>query len=406
MKGKLLFSIIVLFVAVTSLATGVFAQPSAGGAAPSSLMRLPVSGSEFGLAQVARQVITGTVAYARTVVISPGASAAESGKALLDAMDSISDASAAYPCLLRVQPGIYDLGIKSLRLKPYVDVEGAGEDATTISAGGMGVSRGGTVIGADNAELRSLSVSNSGGQLQYATAIYNEGTAPKITHVTAMALGAIENYAVANFDGSAPVMTDVTATAIGQHSVAEAADAGSVSIGVYNYGSSPIMTNVTATVTGTSNNMGVFNLFSSSPTMVNVTASASGSQIRNTAVYNFTECSPTIKNSTLTATGPGINVGLRNDLGSPVVYTSTISASGGTTSLGIENISVGVLKLSNCQISGSTSSIRNEATFSTHGFTSKLEGGPIDGTGKINCAATIDPNASFVLGAVCIPVAK
>jgi hypothetical protein len=42
-------------------------------------------------------------------------------------------ASASTPCLLKIEPGIYDLAAASLNMKPYVDVEGAGENTTILT---------------------------------------------------------------------------------------------------------------------------------------------------------------------------------------------------------------------------------------------------------------------------------
>ena len=66
------------------------------------------------------------VAYKRTVVVSPVGTSAENGQALLNALAGIT-ASAADPYLLKLEPGVYDLGASPLTMKQYVDVEGSGE---------------------------------------------------------------------------------------------------------------------------------------------------------------------------------------------------------------------------------------------------------------------------------------
>ena len=121
--------------------------------------------------------------------------------------------------------------------------------------------------GASNAELRSLTVENTGGA-SYATAIYNNGShlPACCTSPPSLRAGPHSNDGVSN-NGS-PKMTNVTAAASG----------GSESFGVVNSGStsSTKMTNVTATASGGStSNVGVWNRAYSSPTMTNVTAAAS-----------------------------------------------------------------------------------------------------------------------------------
>lgn len=93
----------------------------------------------------------------RTVVVSPGTNPVASGTALRTAMDGISDAGGSNPSLLKIEPGIYDLGTDTLIMKPYVDVEGSGQGVTVlIASGSYGVN------GAEHSELRNLSVESTG----------------------------------------------------------------------------------------------------------------------------------------------------------------------------------------------------------------------------------------------------
>ncbi len=57
----------------------------------------------------------------RTVVVSPVPNdPAASGTALLTALSNVTDASASNPYLLRIEPGIYDLGASTLQMKEFV----------------------------------------------------------------------------------------------------------------------------------------------------------------------------------------------------------------------------------------------------------------------------------------------
>jgi hypothetical protein len=157
------------------------------------------------------------VAYKRTVVVSPVGSDTEDGQALLDAISSITDASASKPYLIHIEPGTYDLGNGSLSMKPFVDIEGSGELNTLITSDvSTGGCHPGTVDGADDAEMRFLTVQNTGMGLCQ-VAIYNGSASPRLTHVTAKAtgVGGSVNDAVRNETLSSPTMTDLTATASG-----------------------------------------------------------------------------------------------------------------------------------------------------------------------------------------------
>jgi hypothetical protein len=97
------------------------------------------------------------------------------------ALDSILDAGPGNPYLVWIAPGVYT---ESVILKPYVDVEGAGQQVTKITHGGGGSDSIATVVTASNIELRSLTVENTGGAA-YAIAIKNDGTSPLLTDITA-----------------------------------------------------------------------------------------------------------------------------------------------------------------------------------------------------------------------------
>jgi pectin methylesterase-like acyl-CoA thioesterase len=127
------------------------------------------------------------------------------------ALNSIADASASNRYLVWVAPGVYT---ETVTMKPFVDIEGAGELTTKITFSGSASATAGTLLGANNAELRFLTVENTGGTA-WAVAIFNSGTAPRLTHVTASASGGTNNIGVYNYASSSPTMTNVTASASG-----------------------------------------------------------------------------------------------------------------------------------------------------------------------------------------------
>lgn len=276
------------------------------------------------------------------------------------ALNSISDASDTNRYLVYVAPGVYT---ETVTMKQFVDIEGAGELTTKITQIGSGSSITGTVIGASNAELRFLTVENTGGNT-YATAIYNSSASPHLTHVTATASGGTAyNYGVSN-SSSSPTMTDVSVTASG----------GSGDTGVWNSSSSLTMTNVTIlALNGSSGNVGVANRSSSTVTMMNVTVNAFG--------------------------GTGAS-GIDNSSSSATIHNSLISASGGTTSnFGVSNTaSTGVytVTVDNSQIVGSGRTIYNDSHFTTRVGASKLDGGTVFvNGGTITCAGVYDESYVF-----------
>jgi hypothetical protein len=268
--------------------------------------------------------------------------------------------------LVKVLPGVYS---ERVTMKPCVDIEGSGELTTRITAAGGANwdAASATVTGASEAELRFLTVENTGGQV--AMGIYNYSASPRLTHVAAIAFGS-SSYGVYNRNSSSPVMTNVTATAT-------ASGGSSYSYGVYNYeSSSPRMDNVIATGSGGSiYNNGVWNSDQSSPTMTNVTATASGGGTYNYGVVNISSSSPVLTSITATAKGGNNNFGVYNHTASAIISSSTLR--GGTNSLFSNN--VGTIRVGASQLDGPVSTV-NGAT--------------------ITCAASY--NGSFaVLGANC-----
>jgi hypothetical protein len=218
---------------------------------------------------------------------------------LSTALAAITDAAVDKPYVIKIAPGIYTEGAPVV-LKNYVDVEGSGQNTTTIncacSTGNVAVISATTIT----AEIRHLTINNTGGAL-LAFGVYTNGVADgsfSMLHVTATATGSTGNYGVNN-TSSSPSMNNVTATATG----------GTTGAGVYNSGSSsPSMNNVTATATGGIGNYGVYNT-SSSPSMNNVTATgekiASNGLSTAFGVYNISS-SPSIRNSSITGSTKSI----------------------------------------------------------------------------------------------------
>jgi hypothetical protein len=132
------------------------------------------------------------------VVVSPSRGDFTS---IQSAIDSISDAAADNRYLVKVGPGTYN---EVVTMKPFVDIEGSGELVTRITS-----DAGTTLSAASDAELRSLTVENSGG----INAIYSHDASPRITGVTVTGDGLDYGLKLSQppgYTGLPPVVRDVT----------------------------------------------------------------------------------------------------------------------------------------------------------------------------------------------------
>ena len=264
----------------------------------------------------------------KIVLVSPKGTETESGTALLDALNKITDASSTNPYLIAIEPGVYNIGSNALQMISYVDIRGSGKDATTIT-GDIDSDSDGVIKGKDNAELCDLTVKNTGGG-SCAIAVYNNNSSPRITDVTVSASGgASDNYGIYSIGNSSfPIITNVTVTADGGSSIC---------YGIYNDNCTPSLTNVTATAkNGTDATYGICNV-DSSAYMMNITAKAEDGS-NNIGVYNYS-CEPVMKNVTAVADGGSTgNYGVMNNGSSPTMIHVTAEAKNGPTCCGIYNI--------------------------------------------------------------------
>jgi hypothetical protein len=276
-------------------------------------------------------------AYKRTVVVSPTGTDIENGTALKNALAGITDASATNPYLLKIEPGVYDLGslqFSRLDMQSFVDVEGSGEGVTTITSSNP---FSGTVLGAANSELRSLTVKHTGGQ-NGATAIQVFANNFRLTHVTAAASGE-----------------------------------GPVNVGVNIFGSA-MLSQVTATASGGSaRNTGVE--INGTATLDQVTATGSGGSVDGSRGVELSQFEATAVLSQVTAT-----------------------ASGGPFSYGVLN--AGSIQIHNSRIAGDTATLGNNFGTMLVGA-SQLSGPPSTNDATLTCAGVYDENYAFSAGPDC-----
>jgi len=215
--------------------------------------------------------------YSNVVIVSPSGGDFTNP---VDALNSITDASASNPYLVKIMPGVYDIGSSSVQMKEYVDIEGSGENATKITG-----SAGGVVSGASNAEIRFLTINSS------AVGMYNSNVSPKVLNVTITTIGQGQCF------------------------------------GIYNDNfSSPWLTNVTITVRGQSESIGVMTRNNSMCTINNGEVYVS-TGYGNYGIYIFDNAMITMKNVTVKASGGYASFGVFNDSGSVYIDQSVLSGS-------------------------------------------------------------------------------
>lgn len=220
------------------------------------------------------------------------------------AIAAITDASESKPYVLYIAPGVYDLGSSSLTIKPYVDVRGAGRNATvltsTVAAGTWPILTSGTITLADNSRVSSLTVKNTGSSTNNA-AIYGKW---------------VETSRV--YD------VNVVATPA-------SASSGNV-FGIYMYGSQGFFDDVDVSAGGSSfQNFGIYN-FGSGPrfTNVNSVADTYGGGSINYGLCDYSYSSSRIQGSQMTGNGGGAGYGVWADTSETTIQDSIIVGKNGS----------------------------------------------------------------------------
>jgi len=134
------------------------------------------------------------------------------------AIDSISDAAADNAYLVWVAPGVYS---ETVTMKPYVHLQGAGQDATVITStasSGAWPPTQATLVLASDASLRDLTVGNGGAGDTNAALLATAGmTRTLAADVTARAVGGgVTNIAIF-LDGSGTGVTLQQVTALAEN---------------------------------------------------------------------------------------------------------------------------------------------------------------------------------------------
>lgn len=160
------------------------AKLSAAGAQTGQVLTATANGVAWQTAAVGNGV-----AYTHTVVVNSGSDSEQNGITLLDALDGITNASFSNRFLLKIEPGVYDLGNDVLTMKSFVDIEGSGEVVTRIVGKGKAAANTGTIVAAQDSEIRELSIYTSVSGMAAAVSIYSNATNIRIRNLTLMTDG-------------------------------------------------------------------------------------------------------------------------------------------------------------------------------------------------------------------------
>lgn len=290
-----------------------------------------------------------TAKYGNVIVV------AKSGGDFTDpiaAMDSIPDASDTNPYVIKIMPGVYDLGSATLSLKSFVAVEGSGESVTKIK--GTGPSGVVSAAYASGTELRNIYIE---GESIAVNKNDDGGGSVKLSHVT---LNATNGHSYAgwgnntNGNGGLVIMSHVTLIASGT-------SAAGFYGGLHDY----IINDTTISVNGTQNAYGM------------MTAPMTKLEVNNT---------------TVTVTGGSsqyqpVGISIENNMGQ-IVPTVSIKGTTVKTSFGPSNtpgISIwllhleygGLIGIANTQLIGRTENLL--------------------GLAEIKCIGTYDANFAPVI---------
>ncbi|HEX3525688.1 MAG TPA: hypothetical protein VH988_01350 [Thermoanaerobaculia bacterium] len=321
--------------------------------------------------------------FGETILVGPGATPAASGTALLNALTSIADNAASKPYLIKIEPGIYDLGTTTLNMKSYVDLEGSGQQATIIQGAGAADFSIAVVNAAASSELRDLQVKSTGGSSDgVAVPLLITTTNTNVRRVTVTASGpstcSLWGIRLVNMTGE---INDVTANLSG----------GNLGQGITSKGfGTPKIHRAHITVTNSASTAygflatdgGAFPEIEDTRVEVNGGPTAYGFW-QDGSAYTAGE----IRGSTFIVSTPsGTATAVRFQGSSLRISRSTLRASG-STSYGI-NLSNNVL-VDNSEIAGATATVAGSGA-SIGG--SKLDGGPASGA---TCAGVWDENYTF-----------
>ncbi|HEX5719456.1 MAG TPA: hypothetical protein VF179_25065 [Thermoanaerobaculia bacterium] len=325
--------------------------------------------------------------FGETIVVGPGATPAASGTALLNAVTSMADNSASKPYLIKLEPGVYDLGDNRLQMKPFVDIEGSGRGVTIVQGAGNldGVVNTGVIRGTDFAELRNLTLKGIGSASRpFVIPMSIEITSPSIRGVAIISSGGTVHWGIRN-QAANPTIEDVsiTVTATGSN----------IAYGISNNGpSSPRIRRTEINVTNSGGPAtGILNdVVHSTVELREVRVDVSGTSIaRGVEEAGAGPHVLTVEDSTITARTASSTYGILMNNGNLFVSQSKIRGLG-SGGRGIYTTNFATATIDHSEIAGDIATVTN---FIAQIGATLLDGGPVLATAT--CAGVYDENYTF-----------
>jgi hypothetical protein len=322
-----------------------------------------------------------------------------SGTALLTAVAAIpttgNDApSATNPWLIKLGPGIYDLGAGSLTVPVYTAIEGAGEDVTTIVATGYASQTAGTIILGEHGQARLLTVKNLGGGA-YANGIAVAGSATgvrlhRLTVDASQPSNATTNqtYGVRAGTNAQLLLSDVTISAHGGYD----------NCGFYAAATTQTDSLHDVTVTATnSNSSGVAQglISAGAPLLITDSTISASSGTYAIAVEVDAGVEWTIQSSRIYATSSSYKTGIWAKANTTHVQDVFVHSEGRGIALTACGVAACSAEITNSRFVALSWAVDNGANFSTLVATSRLAGNTVNSGGTLNCMGNYTTTSFF-----------
>ena len=334
-----------------------------------------------------------------TIVVMPTqGNPAQSGTDLLNAVASITDNDANRRYVVKLDPGVYDLGDQSLVMKPFVDIAGSGVESTLVYGNGnldeQGLFRG-VVEGADSAELRDLTIQVLPAEgRQILVGMFNPSVSPRVTNVRFRANDST-NYCSGLFGiGSSSIIKDVDVRV----RCAEFAEGMSFDLAL----GRPLIlrTELFAQSTDALGYAAGLALYQGgAPSEIRdskITAWGGAVAVGLDARTVDQNAITVVTDSTLSGLAGTASYGVRSGPQSLLTIQlrhSRVAGHLGTSSIGIEKQSLAFLLVENSIVIGSSNTVSGAAGPPVHVGASKLHGGPT--VGNVVCGGVYDESFTF-----------
>ncbi|MEM9558363.1 MAG: hypothetical protein AAGC60_29185 [Acidobacteriota bacterium] len=306
-------------------------------AATTLLLAIFVAAPSFGQA---------TPPYDRTIIVGGSGTDLVNGTNLLNAITaalaSPTPPSPTNPWLIKVEPGIFDLGSQVLEMQNFLDIEGSGRNATFIRSDGAAAVQRKTVnvaAGVD-AELRNLTVQ------YFATAsgagVVNESSELKLTQVNieVEAAGIVAGIITIN---SSPRISTVFPRVDSTSAISRA-------FGLRIQGGAPIVNEMFIFIPNSTNreNVGIFVENGSAPVLEQISGVVFGG--RNNVGIRVHAASARITNNRWSVSTGNDAIGVEildsfasEEVGEVEIKESTFESAGASSSFGLLNRSAGLV---------------------------------------------------------------